>query len=129
MERQEIIDLKLIRDKYFKNHPSYQKAINIGIDAIQQIQKDEDCIARNKELESSLEKYEKIIKDNTIIVKDESGDYQELNINIADYISKTKIKEKIAELNKKNIDNFTDTNKLKRIFAIDILQELLNKGE
>ena len=56
MERQEIIDLKLIRDKYFKNHPSYQKAINMGIDAIQQIQKDEDCIAKNKELEEKCKK-------------------------------------------------------------------------
>ena len=50
--------------------------------------------------QKEIEELKEIIKENTILVKDENGDYQELNIDIKDIKIIDKIKAKIKELDK-----------------------------
>ncbi len=81
-----------------------------------------------------IEELKRIIKENTILVKSENGDYQELNINIENYIHKAKIKAKIEELDKEEREKLRGTKGQDR-YAIkqeymhkrSILQSLLEK--
>lgn len=92
---------------------------NFDLDSIKHkpeeyIQAISTLIAENKELKET-------IKNNIILVKDENGNYEELNINITDYIPKSKVEEKIEELEKGDKNTFIRGEK------ILVLQSLLGK--
>ena len=87
-----------------------------------------------KKQSKEIEELKQIIKENTILVKDENGDYQELNINIENYIHKDKIKAKIEEYDDKGMTiNLTNRSAGKTFQQAvhyevkNILQSLLEK--
>lgn len=78
------------------------------------------------ELKKENERLKEIIKDNTILVKDKNGNYQECNINPLDY--KSRCEKAIEELTYMSTDAYTDNYDI-RDKHYNLLMNLLNGSD